>query len=106
MEVNPVAIKALRQEKGWTQQHLADACAISLRTVQRVEKQGSASNDTLLGLCAVFGVEQKRLLILPEPSDQQIQATSPYQHWILLLCTTFVGGCIGALIMYLVLQSA
>ncbi|MEZ9594247.1 helix-turn-helix domain-containing protein [Shewanella sp. 10N.261.52.F9] len=41
MEINPFAIRTLRQEKGWTQQHLADACAISLRTVQRVEKEGS-----------------------------------------------------------------
>ena len=59
MEIDAITVKALRQSKGWTQQHLADACAISLRTVQRVEKEGSASSETLLGLCAVLEVEQK-----------------------------------------------
>ncbi|MCL1147475.1 helix-turn-helix domain-containing protein [Shewanella marinintestina] len=104
MEINPFAIRTLRQEKGWTQQHLADACAISLRTVQRVEKEGSASNDTLLGLCAVFEVEQKQLLVLPKPTHEQMQQVSLYQQRILLTVTTLFGGCIGALIMYLVIK--
>lgn len=54
MDVNAKKIKALRKSKGWTQQHLADACAISLRTVQRVERYGNASQETVLSLAAVF----------------------------------------------------
>ncbi|GIU11246.1 MULTISPECIES: helix-turn-helix domain-containing protein [Shewanella] len=103
MEINPITVKTLRQEKGWTQQHLADACAISLRTVQRVEKEGSASNDTLLGLCAVFEIEQKKLLVIPKPTHDQMQKVSFYGQWLLLALATLIGGCIGASIMYLVL---
>ncbi|ABV89229.1 helix-turn-helix domain-containing protein [Shewanella pealeana] len=103
MEINPITVKSLRQEKGWTQQHLADACAISLRTVQRVEKEGSASNETLLGLCAVFEIEQKSLLVIPKPSHAQMQKVSLYGQWILFALATLIGGCVGALIMYLIL---
>jgi len=65
MEVNAQKIKAMRSDKGWTQQHLADACSISLRTVQRVERYGTASNETVMGLCAVFEVERGEF-VLPD----------------------------------------
>ena len=33
MEIDSSTIKNLRTQRSWTQQHLADACDISLRTV-------------------------------------------------------------------------
>lgn len=62
MDVKAQSIRDLRQTRGWTQQHLADASGISLRTVQRVEKLGVASPETLLGLCAVLEVDHSTLL--------------------------------------------
>ncbi len=47
--------------EGLTQQHLADACAVSLRTIQRVEKEGMASSETVLALCSVLEVERKTI---------------------------------------------
>ena len=38
MQLNQKTIKQLRDDKNWTQQSLADACGLSLRTIQRVEK--------------------------------------------------------------------
>ena len=63
MDVNAKKIKLLRTSKGWTQQHLADACIVSLRTIQRVERYGNASNDTLLGLCSVLEVNTADILV-------------------------------------------
>ncbi|ENO00390.1 MULTISPECIES: helix-turn-helix domain-containing protein [Pseudoalteromonas] len=43
MQLNPTTVKSLRSKLDWTQQQLADACDVSLRTIQRVEKEGAAS---------------------------------------------------------------
>ena len=40
----------LRTQKAWSQQHLAEAANISLRTVQRIEKSGVASKESVLAL--------------------------------------------------------
>jgi transcriptional regulator with XRE-family HTH domain len=50
-------VKALRESKSWTQQHLADTAGILLRTVQRVEKGDGASLETLGALANAFDVE-------------------------------------------------
>jgi transcriptional regulator with XRE-family HTH domain len=51
-----------RMEKGWTQEHLAEVAGISARTVQRVERDGSASADTLQALASALDVDVKMLL--------------------------------------------
>ena len=103
MDISATAVKELRNSRGWTQQHLADACDISLRTVQRVEKEGSASNETLLGLCSVFEIEHKELLNIPIDNHQKKLLPLQVQSLILVLATV-CGGCIGAFVMYLVLS--
>lgn len=62
MNVNQEKIKAMRVERGWTQQHLADVSNLSLRTVQRIESLGVASMETVNALCSVFEIERKQLL--------------------------------------------
>jgi transcriptional regulator with XRE-family HTH domain len=62
MQLNPQFIKQLRSERGWTQQQLADICAISLRTVQRVELQGLGSLETCKALAAAFSIPREQLL--------------------------------------------
>lgn len=50
-------VRILRESRGWTQQHLADASGLSLRTVQRVEAgEVAPSRETLLALSGTFGV--------------------------------------------------
>lgn len=65
MDINAQKIKQLRLDKSWTQQHLADACGLSMRTIQRVERYGNASKETLMALAAVFETSQNDLLSLP-----------------------------------------
>lgn len=54
-------IKELRDRRGWTQTHLADAAEISLRTVQRIEGQHSHSAETLMALAAALDVDARDL---------------------------------------------
>lgn len=59
MQVDAAKVIDLRNKRGWTQQHLADACAVSLRTIQRVEKEGIASQETVSALCSVYEIERQ-----------------------------------------------
>lgn len=103
MDVNAKKIKELRTANGWTQQHLADACAISLRTVQRVERYGNASQDTVLGLASVFEIAQTEIVLLEALdeafSDEEDNSFNPNMQ---ILFAGLFGAMVGALIMFLV----
>ncbi len=72
MAVSGEKIKALRESRAWSQAHLAEAASLSLRTVQRVEAEGTASAETRLAIAAALGVPVEALnapapVIEPEP---------------------------------------
>lgn len=50
-------IQKLRLKHGWSQQQLADASGLSVRTIQRIETGQPASIETLKSLAAVFEVD-------------------------------------------------
>ncbi len=54
MKVKSGLIRKLRQERLWSQQQLAEACDLGLRTVQRLERDGSASLESVRALASVF----------------------------------------------------
>ena len=57
MAVSRERIKALRESRAWSQAHLAEAASLSLRTVQRVEAEGTASAETRLAIAAALDVQ-------------------------------------------------
>lgn len=59
-------IQKLREQRSWTQEHLAAAAKVSPRTVQRIEDGSPASADTLLGLAAALDVTIDDLRRTPE----------------------------------------
>ncbi len=65
MKVDTKLIKAWREERAWSQEHLAAVAGLSVRTVQRLEADGNASLESKLAIAAAFGVEPARLS--PEP---------------------------------------
>jgi transcriptional regulator with XRE-family HTH domain len=73
MQINSNWIKAERERRAWSQEHLATAAGLSLRTVQRVETAGSASPETVRALAAVFGVD---LAALRMPAAQPAQTAA------------------------------
>jgi len=84
MEIDSSTIKNLRTQRSWTQQHLADACDISLRTVQRIEKIGNASNESVMSLCAVFEIPKKISVLYQR--DQVYSCKARILTNITLLC--------------------
>ena len=62
MNINGEMVRALREKKSWSQEHLAKASGVSERTIQRVEVDGVGSAETRLALAAALGVPVSELL--------------------------------------------
>lgn len=62
MQVNVDAVKAARLKRAWSQEQLAGAAGLGVRTIQRVEASGVASNETVKCLAAVFECSTQHLL--------------------------------------------
>jgi len=79
-------IRDLRLERSWSQEHLAGAAGLSLRTVQRVEGGYASSSDTLLALAAAFDVpatELTKLIPAPESAEDRVLGLTAKQAvWI------------------------
>ena len=54
-------VKKERNERAWPQQQLADVAGVDLRTIQRLEKNGIASLETLKGVASAFDIDVKEL---------------------------------------------
>ena len=72
MKVDSNLIRSKRENRGWTQDHLARVAGLSLRTIQRIEKTGSASLESVTALASVLSVEVADLRAnQTEPSRQR-----------------------------------
>ncbi len=88
-------IKALRAGKMWSQEELARASGLGLRTIQRVEKEGKGSNETVKALASVFELEALKLVV----ADEEL---APYQrsqpgYTVIIICVLVVGAMWGAI---------
>lgn len=104
MDINPSRIREHRAARGWTQQHLADACDVSLRTIQRIEKSGSAAHETVQALCAVLEVTVREISVVPEADDVSARPATLLEHRIALYVATMAGAMLGAAAMFLILK--
>jgi transcriptional regulator with XRE-family HTH domain len=74
MKVNRSLILSLRKQRSWSQDELAVAAGLNLRTVQRIERSGSASLQSKKALAAAFGIEVSDL----ESPEESM--TSKYEY--------------------------
>lgn len=102
MDVRGDMIRQLRMERGWTQQQLAEIADLSLRTVQRVENQNVASNESVSSLAAVLELPREQILAAVISSEQISQAQQRVA-W-LLPAATLVGAILGSAGTFLVMN--
>ena len=62
--VDKKRVRKFRNHRAWSQDHLASASGLSLRTIQRIENDGSCSLESKKALAGVFNIK---------PSDLDIQ---------------------------------
>jgi len=90
MKVNSPLITQLRNSKAWSQQQLSEISNLSLRTVQRVEKSGNASQETIKSIASAFELNVDELLIVQ--TETIIQKTKSALFWKLGLAMSAVLG--------------
>ena len=61
MKINTQLVIALRKRKSWSQEELATAAGLNLRTIQRIESDGVASLQSRKALASAFDVEVNEL---------------------------------------------
>jgi transcriptional regulator with XRE-family HTH domain len=74
-----MSVQKMRLQHGWSQQQLADASGLSVRTVQRIEAGYPASTESLKSLAAVFEVDFSSLQAEPQ-MDSNPQQLSDQQE--------------------------
>lgn len=96
-------VRKLRLNKGWSQETLAEVSGISVRTIQRLERGGNASLESLMALAAVFEVDIASLSMetsmykQTEITDQEREALSYVRD---------IKGFYSHLIMYAIFAPA
>jgi len=68
MKINSKLIKTEREKRAWSQDHLARAAGLGIRTIQRIENTGSASLESVKALASVFDIEIERLQVNAIPT--------------------------------------
>lgn len=84
MKISSIKIRHLRNQRGWSQEQLALASGLSLRTIQRVETEGNASRETRVCLAATFSVELAELCDELNFDEATPPAQSTFRYKIVL----------------------
>jgi len=87
-------------QKSWSQQHLADACGLSLRTIQRVEQTGNASSETAMSLCSVFEISMETIKLVPIKDVDKLQTIDLRGQLLFVAIAMFLGSILGAIMMF------
>lgn len=72
-------IRTLREEKGWSQAHLAQASCVNIRTIQRLEAGDACSRETLLAIAGALDVDA-RALIAQMPNGHDTARATPREE--------------------------
>lgn len=89
-------LKMLRSEKGWSQEVLAKATDLSVRTIQRIEADGKASAESTLAIASVFNVSPQALRATSTEIEVNWTRKMIMKNLIALL---MISGAVGMLII-------
>lgn len=68
MKVDADLVRQAREQRAWSQEHLAQVAGIGLRTLQRIESSGSSSLESAKALAAVLDLPIENLAVV-SPKD-------------------------------------
>jgi len=83
--LSPERVKYFRKDNGWSQELLAKASGLSLRTIQRAEKDGNSSAETQLSLAAAFDISPQELFLVSSNPDVNWKRKNIMQSFLALL---------------------
>jgi transcriptional regulator with XRE-family HTH domain len=89
MKVSAALVRRLRTERGWSQDQLAVASGLSLRTIQRIESEGVASMSSRVSLAATFGIALAQLSDAPPAAVTAPRRAAHFNRLLLGLAVLF-----------------
>lgn len=66
-------VRYLREQRGWSQEQLAETAGVAARTVQRVETGRGSSGETLMAIANAFGLSVEALRTNRTGSDARLE---------------------------------
>lgn len=100
MLINKQKVRELRNERGWTQSHLAELCDVSLRTIQRIESNGNSSSESLMAISAIFEIDKTLLIDSAQLNHDQPSSVANKFKLLPILAAIGVGIALGATSTY------
>lgn len=82
-------VKRARLERAWSQAQLADVSGVNSRTIQRVERDGSASFDTLMAIAGALEIDVREFNLTS--SQLNTKETTPPQKKVHFLARLSSG---------------
>jgi transcriptional regulator with XRE-family HTH domain len=73
MKVNTAMVLDLRKQRSWSQDELATAAGLNLRTIQRIENEGTASLQSLKAIASALEAALENLKFIPEKSMNKFE---------------------------------
>jgi transcriptional regulator with XRE-family HTH domain len=70
--MNEMRIAELRRHRGWTQERLAEASGIAVRTVQRIERGSDASLESLSSIASALEVPVRELFAVDDAGERTL----------------------------------
>lgn len=67
VKIDSRLVVAEREARAWSQQHLADASGLALRTIQRIEARGAGSYESAKAIAACFAMPVASLRAVEKP---------------------------------------
>ena len=83
-------IKRWREERHWSQEHLAELAGIGSRTIQRIENGENASQDSIIALAAAFNVDAIALCVDAEAEARQAEDLKAAESHATLRLTFYI----------------
>jgi transcriptional regulator with XRE-family HTH domain len=86
MRIDADLIRQERTNRAWSQEHLATVADLGLRTIQRIETAGVASNESASAIAAAFELPVSALLLrrTPSPRASWLGSLAAKRLWLLL----------------------
>ncbi|NMH59510.1 helix-turn-helix transcriptional regulator [Alteromonas ponticola] len=102
MEIAKDKLIELRKERGWSQNRLATISGLGERTVQRIEKEGVCSLESVLALASVFELSPKDLQVIKTSEDKPLSDNTHPINWsgligfpVLMFCAYLIIDLTG-----------
>ncbi len=72
LKVNSQFVRSKRQQRAWSQEHLAHVSGLGIRTVQRIEGTGLASYESAKAIASVLEIPVAELIEQSAPANQSL----------------------------------